>query len=75
MSWKRAPASSIRAGDVIKVKGIFRPRTITVTEVEQHPGRPVRIVQPGGRTTHLQPGAQVEVGPRKPGRSINNPRK
>jgi hypothetical protein len=70
--WKRASASNVRAGDVIKIRGVFRDRTIPVVEVEQSPGRPVRIVQPGGRTTRLAPGKRVDIGPRGRRRNIND---
>jgi hypothetical protein len=73
MSWRRATAANVRAGDTIRVPGIFRTRTVRVTEVEQAPGKPVRIVAPGGRTTRLKPGARVDIGPRGRGRNINTP--
>lgn len=73
MTWRRATASNVRAGDTVRVKGVFRDRIIPVTEVEQAPGKPVRIVAPGGRTTRLKPGARVDIGPRGRGRNINTP--
>jgi hypothetical protein len=73
VTWRRATASNVRAGDTVRVKGIFRDRIIPVTEVEQAPGKPVRIVAPGGRTTRLKPGARVDIGPRGRGRNINTP--
>jgi hypothetical protein len=73
VTWRRATASNVRAGDTVRVKGVFRDRIIPVTEVEQAPGKPVRIVAPGGRTTRLKPGARVDIGPRGRGRNINTP--
>ena len=73
MSWRRATAANVRAGQTIRVPGIFRTRTIPVVEVEQSPGQPVRIVQPGGRTTRLKPGKRVDIGPRARRRNINTP--
>jgi len=73
VSWRKATAANVRAGQTIRVPGIFRDRIIPVTEVEQAPGKPVRIVQPGGRTTRLKPGARVDIGPRGRRRNINTP--
>lgn len=72
MSWRKATAANVRAGQTIKIPGIFRDRTVRVVEVEQSPGQPVRIVQPGGRTTRLRPGARVGIGPRAARRNIND---
>jgi hypothetical protein len=73
VSWRKATAANVRAGQTIRVRGIFGARVIPVTEVEQSPGRPVRIVAPSGRTTHLKPGKRVDIGPRTPRRNINTP--
>jgi hypothetical protein len=73
VTWRKATAANVRAGQTIRVPGIFRDRVIPVTEVEQSPGKPVRIVAPNGRTTRLKPGKRIDIGPRRARRNINTP--
>ena len=73
MSWRKATAANVRAGDTVRVPGIKRVRTIRpVVEVEQD-GKTVRLVQRGGETTRLKPGRRVDIGPRGRRRNINTP--
>jgi hypothetical protein len=74
VSWRRATAANVRAGQTIRVPGIRWTRVIRpVVEVEQAPGKPVRITGRGGKVTELKPGKRVDIGPRGRRRNINTP--
>lgn len=60
--WAPATAGNVRAGDTIRVRGIWRWRELAVRGVgHDDPGRPVTILTATGATWHAAAGRPVLI--------------
>ena len=62
MTWRKATAGNVRAGDVIRIRRWLLPdKTIRVVAVQGGPRRPVTLTRRGGRQISLKPRARVDI--------------